>query len=109
MSRTGKITSNFLSVRPQPPSSPFKRPLLSSTPCQENDLTSPATINPRGLNFTPMPVMAEVRSPDVLHPQDGPCDCLTHGIQVKQGVVGSEKEKRITGYCRPATATALRS
>ena len=27
--------------------------------------------------------MAEVRSPDVLHPQDGPCDCLTHGIQVK--------------------------
>lgn len=44
-------------------------------------MTSPATINPRGLNFTPMPVMAEVRSPDVLHPQDGPCDCLTQGIQ----------------------------
>jgi len=25
--------------------------------------------------------MAEVRSPDVLHPQDGPCDCLSHPIQ----------------------------
>ena len=77
-----RLQLHFSLVRPQPPSSPFKRPLLSSTPCQESDLTSPATINPRGLNFTPMPVMAEVRSPDVLHPQDGPCDCLTQGIQV---------------------------
>jgi hypothetical protein len=33
-------------------------------------------VNPRGLQFTPMPAMAEVRSPDMLHPQDGPCDCL---------------------------------
>ena len=33
-------------------------------------------MNPRGLQFTPMPAMAEVRSPDMLHPQDGPCDCL---------------------------------
>ena len=79
------MTINFLyvPVRPQP-SSPFKRPLLSSTPCSvvETELTSPATINPRGLNFTPMPAMAEVRSPDVLHPQDGPCDCLSQSLQV---------------------------
>jgi len=65
-------------VRPQP-SSPFKRNLLSSTPC--NDAGSPATVNPRGMNFTPLPAMAEVRSPDVLHPQDGPCDCLSQGLQ----------------------------
>ena len=83
-------------VRPgghQPPSSPFKRPLLSSTPCSSGDpeLPSPgdptsrgpgATVNPRGLNFTPLPAMAEVRSPDALHPQDGPCDCLSQGLQV---------------------------
>lgn len=65
-------------VRPQP-SSPFKRNLLSSTPC--NEVGSPATVNPRGMNFTPLPAMAEVRSPDVLHPQDGPCDCLSQGLQ----------------------------
>jgi len=63
-------------VRPQP-SSPFKRNLLSSTPCND----PPATINPRGMNFTPLPAMAEVRSPDILHPQDGPCDCLSQGLQ----------------------------
>jgi len=28
-----------------------------------------------------MPAMAEVRSPDVLHPQDGPCDCLSQSLQ----------------------------
>ena len=79
-------------VRPQP-SSPFKRPLLSSTP-NDPEVLSPgsggppaagpgATVNPRGLNFTPLPAMAEVRSPDVLHPQDGPCDCLSQpGLQV---------------------------
>ena len=71
-----------ISVRPQP-SSPFKRPLLSSTPCSaETEVSSPATINPRNLHFTPMPAMAEVRSPDVLHPQDGPCDCLSQSLQV---------------------------
>jgi len=66
-------------VRPQP-SSPFKRNLLSSTPTTTTT-DSPATINPRGMNFTPLPAMAEVRSPDVLHPQDGPCDCLSQGLQ----------------------------
>ena len=77
-------------VRPgQPPSSPFKRPpLLSSTPCSSEtpELPSPgdltqATVNPRGLNFTPLPAMAEVRSPEALHPQE--CDCLSQGIQVR--------------------------
>ena len=29
-----------------------------------------------------LPAMAEVRSPDVLHPQEGPCDCLSQPIQV---------------------------
>jgi hypothetical protein len=28
-----------------------------------------------------MPAMAEVRSPDMLHPQDGPCDCLSQSLQ----------------------------
>ena len=63
-------------VRPGPPSSPFKRGLLTSSPCSSAEAASPATVNPRGLQFTPMPAMAEVRSPDMLHPQDGPCDCL---------------------------------
>lgn len=62
-------------VRPGPPSSPFKRGLVTSSPCAAEE-PSPATVNPRGLQFTPMPAMAEVRSPDMLHPQDGPCDCL---------------------------------
>ena len=75
-------------VRPGPPSSPFKRPLLSSTPCSSEtpELPSPgdpigATVNPRGLNFTPLPAMAEVRSPEALHPEE--CDCLSQGIQVR--------------------------
>ena len=79
----------------QPPSSPFKRPLLSSTPSGEPELPSPgdpmSNNQPRlrdgdpmsrGLNFTPLPAMAEVRSPDALHPQEGPCDCLSQGLQV---------------------------
>ena len=81
----------------QPPSSPFKRPLLSSTPCDPElpspgDLTSRgtgATVNPRGLNFTPLPAMAEVRSPDALHPQDGQCDCLSQGLQVRHRELSS--------------------
>lgn len=77
-------------VRPQP-SSPLKRNLGtghdartvsnssgSDVGCESG---SPATANPRGLNFIPLPAMAEVRSPDALHPQDGPCDCLSQGIQ----------------------------
>ena len=89
----------LISVRPQP-SSPFKRPLLSSTPCSaETELTSPATINPRGLNFTPMPAMAEVRSPDVLHPQDGPCDCLSQGLQVRNGQNSQNSHESLKTLC----------
>jgi len=89
---SGMTQPKAVFVRPQP-SSPFKRPLLSSTP-NDPEVLSPgsacppaavgpgATVNPRGLNFTPLPAMAEVRSPDVLHPQDGPCDCLSQpGLQ----------------------------
>jgi len=69
-------------VRPQP-SSPFKKAPFTSGPSGDSSLGPgpPATVNPRGLNFTPLPAMAEVRSPDVLHPQDGPCECLSHPIQ----------------------------
>ena len=29
-----------------------------------------------------LPVIADVRSPDVLHNKNGPCDCLSHPIPV---------------------------
>ena len=92
----------------QPPSSPFKRPLLSSTPSGEPELPSPgdptrgqagATVNPRGLNFTPLPAMAEVRSPDALHPQEGPCDCLSQGLQVRHRLE-CYLDKKSSGTCQ---------
>ena len=92
----------------QPPSSPFKRPLLSSTPSGEPELPSPgdptrgqagATVNPRGLNFTPLPAMAEVRSPDALHPQEGPCDCLSQGLQVRHRL-NCYLDKKSSGTCQ---------
>ena len=74
-------------MRPTP-TSPFKRSLM---PAAGEEAASPASVNPRGNHFTPLPAMAEVttypalhcpappvqvRSPDALHPSDGPCDCL---------------------------------
>ena len=29
-----------------------------------------------------LPTIADVRSPDVLHCQEGPCDCLSHSLKV---------------------------
>ncbi len=49
---------------------------MTMTMTLSSDLTSPS-------GLAHMPVMAEVRSPDVLHPQDGPCDCLSQPIQVR--------------------------
>ena len=31
-----------------------------------------------------LPVIADVRSPDVLHAKSGPCDCLSHPIPVSK-------------------------
>ena len=97
------LSSSF-PVRPQP-TSPFKRPLLGSTgpqfpsstnggggggmtPMQKLEQMACAnnsgSVNNGGtpLHSGMLPCIADVRSPDVLHPQDGPCDCLSHPIMV---------------------------
>jgi hypothetical protein len=35
-----------------------------------------------GFHSGHLPTIADVRSPDVLHPKHGPCDCLTHPLHV---------------------------
>ena len=35
-----------------------------------------------GFHSGHLPTIADVRSPDVLHPTHGPCDCLTHPLHV---------------------------
>ncbi len=35
-----------------------------------------------------LPTIADVRSPDVLHPHNGPCDCLSHPMPVSWIIVG---------------------
>lgn len=96
---------SFSPVRPQP-TSPFKRPLLGGTtgpqfpsaamncgmtPMQKLEQMACANSGAGSNNVnggTPLhsgmlPCIADVRSPDVLHPQDGPCDCLSHPIMVR--------------------------
>lgn len=53
-------------------------------------LTSPASSARSGH----LPVMAEVRSPDVLHPQEGPCDCLSQPIQASYSTEELNNEMR---------------
>ena len=38
-----------------------------------------------------LPTIADVRSPDVLHCQDGPCDCLSHTLKVINIVISFGK------------------
>ena len=92
------------------PSSPFKKPLIGNlnqsilgglssnasdsgssmaTTSSSGSSGSSSTSNKRPPSLTDspfqsghLPTIADVRSPDVLHPQDGPCDCLSHPMQV---------------------------
>ena len=106
----------FTAVRPQQPSSPFKKPFpvhlkndncalsngtndgssdsgnSGSSNCEtshSNSVTEKLnSIQPLQVNNDAafqsgqLPVIADVRSPDVLHNKSGPCDCLSHPIPV---------------------------
>ena len=91
-------------VRHQQPPSPFKRPLglghlananngslSENSSCTSSSSGSGlAAVNgslqieshDHGFHSGLLPTIADVRSPDVLHPKHGPCDCLTHPLHV---------------------------
>ncbi len=77
--------SFFILVRPQP-TSPLKRHLLSNPIASTPNSSSTLSIEGNGtpLHSGQLPCIADVRSPEVLHPQDGPCDCLSHPILVSE-------------------------
>ncbi|XP_071745150.1 neogenin isoform X2 [Lepeophtheirus salmonis] len=86
-------------LRPTP-SSPFKRPLIGSlnmggllklgsissespSSCSSSSTGASSSSNQNSnsqYSTGHLPAIADVRSPDVLHPQNGPCDCLSHPI-----------------------------
>jgi hypothetical protein len=97
----------MLSVRHQQPTSPFKRPLglghlananngslSENSSCTSSSSGSGLAVNSslqigsdpggndHGFHSGLLPTIADVRSPDVLHPKHGPCDCLTHPLHV---------------------------
>ena len=99
------ILTIFIAARHQQPPSPFKRPLglahlATANNCSNSENSSctssssgsgPAvSINlqmssdpmDHGFHSGHLPTIADVRSPDVLHPKHGPCDCLTHPLHV---------------------------
>lgn len=96
-------STTVIANQPKNPSSPFKKPVLGNlnhqsilgmsssgsdsgssmaTTASSSDrsasLKRPPSITDSPFQSGHLPTIADVRSPDVLHPQDGPCDCLTH-------------------------------
>ncbi|CAB4066847.1 NEO1 [Lepeophtheirus salmonis] len=81
--------------------SPFKRPLIGSlnmggllklgsissespSSCSSSSTGASSSSNQNSnsqYSTGHLPAIADVRSPDVLHPQNGPCDCLSHPIR----------------------------
>ena len=45
-----------------------------------------------------LPTIADVRSPDVLHCQDGPCDCLSHTLKVINIVISFGKRTQPSSW-----------
>lgn len=90
------------------PTSPFKKPMMgnlnnqilgissngsdsgssmattSSGSSGSTSLKRPPSITDSPFQSGHLPTIADVRSPDVLHPQEGPCDCLSHPMRVRK-------------------------
>ena len=57
------------------------KPQLSIQPLQINNAVGGGS-SETAFQSGQLPAIADVRSPDVLHPKNGPCDCLSHPIPV---------------------------
>ena len=100
------IFNSLIPGRHQQPSSPFKRPLglghlanANNGSLSENSSCTSSSSGSglaavsgslqvvdhgdHGFHSGLLPTIADVRSPDVLHPKHGPCDCLTHPLHVR--------------------------